>query len=836
MQRVKIGFLVSPNAAANRGRTPTVARGAALTATVFLFGLTVSPSLGSATKDGVARIEQSHTAARRQLLHSSLPLSFEANHGQTDRQVDFIARASGYTIFLTPTQAVLRLRESARPDRVEADVAVLRLQLVGAKARPEVMGLEGLPGRANYFRGTDSARWHTNIPTYGKVRYGQIYPGIDVVYYGNQRRLEYDFIVEPGADPENIVLAFEGADKIELDRGGDLVLHVRGETIRHQKPAVYQDINGVHREIAGGYVLKGAREVGFRLAAYDTSRPLVIDPVLFYSSYLGGAGDDDGNAIAVDSDGYVYVTGGVESVDFPITPGAFQPTPGSLSDAFVVKLDPAGSVMYSTYLGGAGNDEGLAIVSDGAGNAYVAGEVRSSNFPTTAGAFRTSLSGLKNAFIIKLDAVGWPVYSTYLGGMDVDVPSGLTIDASGNAYVTGETTSTDFPTTPGAFRAALAGLRDAFITKLDPAGAALVYSTYLGGAANDHTSSIAIDVDRNAYVTGETWSADFPTTAGAFGTILAGAPDAFVAKLDAAGTVLVYSSYVGGSGADRGVSIALDPVPNPNAYVAGTTSSTDFPVTAGAFQTIPAGGGLTFDAFVIKVDPTGSTPVYSTYLGGDGNEDGRSIAVDASGHAYVAGRTRAPNFPTTADAFRTTLAGLTDAFVTRLHPAGSALAYSTYLGGGVTDDARSVAVDPVGSIYVTGQTKSTDFPTTAGADTTFNGTSDVFVTKISDFGPAATLTLAPTSATTTVGTEHCVTGTARDAAGVAVRGMTVRFTVTGVHSLSSAAKTDAIGQATFCYTGTTAGDDTNTAFADTNQSGMQDAGEPDGTATKTWTP
>jgi hypothetical protein len=312
--------------------------------------------------------------------------------------------------------------------------------------------------------------------------------------------------------------------------------------------------------------------------------------------------------------------------------------------------------------------------------------------------------------------------------------------------------------------------------------------------------------------------------------------DAFVAKLDPAGAVLVYATYLGGRGADRGFDIALDPVPNPNAYVAGRTASTNFPVSAGAFQTILAGTGVRLDAFVTKINPTGSL-VYSTYIGGGGgDEEARSIGVDGSGYAYVTGETVATNFPTTADAFRRSLAGRSDAFVTKLNPAGSALAYSTYLGGGGEDDGRGLAVDPVGSIYVTGQTSSTDFPTTAGAaDTTFNGTADVFVTKIAGFGPSASLAVAPTAATTTVNTQSCVTATARDAAGNAVVDVTVRVAVTGAHSASSAAKTDASGQALFCYTGVTAGNDTITAYADTNQSGTQGPGEPGGTATKTWT-
>jgi hypothetical protein len=772
-------------------------------------------------------------------------LRFEANHGVTDPQVDFIARGRGYTVFLTPREAVLSLRGPAtsmdRHGQGQPNAAALRVRLVGANAQPKVMGLEELPGRVNYFRGSNPAQWRTNIPTHAKVRYEEIYSGIDLIYYGNQRQLEYDFVVRSGADPTSIVLAFEGAQNIEVDPQGDLLLHLAGGTIRHRKPLMYQEVDGDRREIAGSYMLMGAREVGFKVAAYDSSRPLVIDPVLYYSTYLGGVDSDTATGIAVDANGYAYVTGFALSTDFPTTTGVIRTISAGLKDVFVTKLDPAGAALvYSTYLGGADDDEGRGITLDAAGNAYVTGETSSTDFPTTSGAFRVALTGPTDGFVAKLDPSGSALaYSTYLGGTGDDDGDAVVVDANGSAYVTGSTKSTDFPTTAGALMPTWPGGLNsaAFVTKLDPTGATLVYSTYLGGKGDDQGRGIAIDASGNAYITGETDSTNFPTTAGAFQTARAGNTfDGFVTKLNPTGTALVYSTYLGGARADRAFGIALDALDNPNAYVAGRTSSSDFPATAGAFQTTSA--GLT-DVFVTKLNPTGSALVYSTYLGGSRDDRGRGIAVGASGYAYITGEVESADFPTTAGASQITLGSTRDAFVTKMDPTGSTLVYSTYLGGATsTERGAAITLDVAGSAYITGETLSTDFPTTAGAfDTTFNGIEDTFVVKIADFGPPAALTLTPSAATSPVNTEHCVTATVGDASGTPVPRMTVRFTVTGSVTTTGSGTTSASGQATFCYMGPSVqGTDSIGAFADTNNNGLQDAGEPGNTATKTWNP
>jgi beta-propeller repeat-containing protein/HYR domain-containing protein len=698
-------------------------------------------TLHAAVPEGKVKVQEAY---------GKLPLHFEANQGQTASQVKFLSRGSGYTLFLTPTEAVLGLKQAKGKDSLRAtrhalreyDLTVLRMKIEGANPSPRASGLDPLPGIVNYFLGNDPAKWRTNVPTYARVGYQDIYPGIDLVFYGNQRQLEYDFVVRPGADPSSITLNFQGADRVEVDAQGDLVLYTAAGTIRQRKPLIYQEVDGVRTEVQGGYVLRDRHRVTFQVAAYDISQPLVIDPVLF-STYLGGSGFDEGFGIAVDAGGNAYVTGFTGSTNFPTTEGAFDTGfNGSFDDVFVTKLNPAGTALvYSTFLGGNGFDEGYGIAVDTGGNAYVTGLTGSTNFPTTAGAFQTTLGGGVDAFVTKLAPTGAAlVYSTYLGGSGFDEARGIAADASGNAYVTGQSNSNDFPTTAGAFQTTLGGV-DAvvIVAKLNPAGAGaadLVYSTYLGGSGFGKGRGIAVDAGGNVYVTGQNFSSDFPTTAGAFQTTFGGSGEAFVAKLNPAGAGaadLLYSTYLGGSGFDEGFGIAVDTIPTPNVYVTGFTSSSDFPTTVGTFDTTLGGEQ---DAFVTKLNPAGTGTadlVYATYLGGSENDESRGIAVDADGNAYVTGGTFSSDFPVTNSAFDTTLGGFEDAFVTKLNPTGATLVYATYLGGSDNDESRGIAVDAGGNAYVTGGTFSSDFPTAEGAlQTTLGGVEDAFVAKITD--------------------------------------------------------------------------------------------------------
>jgi uncharacterized repeat protein (TIGR01451 family) len=528
----------------------------------------------------------------------------------------------------------------------EENPAVVRMRLAAARATATMAAMDELPGRVNYFIGNDPKKWQTNIRTYAKVRSRNVYRGVDLVYYGNQQQLEYDFVVAPGADPKVIrfkIDAQDSAGKSEqprLDADGDLVLGHAADEIRFRKPVVYQPAMQGKDSVEGHYALKN-NEIGFEVAAYDHRRPLIIDPGVLYSTYLGGFGDDYGAAIAADSSGNAYVTGETSSLKFPHSPGALQGTNHGGHDAFVVKLNAAGSALiYSTYLGGSSNDGGHGIAVDASGSAYVTGLTVSGDFPTVNPLQLTS-HGV-DAFVAKLNADGSAlVYSTYLGGSGSDGGSGIAVDASGNAYVTGGTGSTDFPTV-NPLQPTNHGGGDAFVLKLNAAGSALVYSTYLGGSGYDGGSHIAVDTGGNAYVAGGSQSTDFPTV-NPLQPTNHGNLNAFVAKLNASGSALVYSTYLGGSGSnfDAADGIAVDA--GGNAYVVGFTSSTDFPTVD---PLMPQFQGGNYDAFVAKLNADGSALVYSTYLGGSNSDVGQAIAVDGSGNIYVTGYTNSTNFPT----------------------------------------------------------------------------------------------------------------------------------------------------------------------------------------------
>ena len=682
-------------------------------------------------------------------LYGNLPLQFEANQGQMEKQVRFLSRGSGYTLFLTSTgEAVLTLRKPVKSDEgnersalitvlgedkslPDMHTATVRMRLIEANPQPQVTGLEELSGKVHYFMGNDPKKWRADIPTYARVQYRDVYPGIDLVFYGNQRQLEYDFIVAPGADPAAIMLGIEGTEQIVLDAEGHLILETAAGTLQFQKPRIYQERNGVREFIHGDYVLEGAGQVSFQVAAYDPTRTLVIDPVILsYSTYLGGSAEDHGSAIAVDVAGNAYIIGWTFSSDFP-TASPFQAGLGGDRDTFVTKLNATGDgLVYSTYLGGSSYDIGLDIVLDAVGNAYVTGITASANFPTTTGTSQPNLLGIQDAFVTKLDAAGSAlVYSTYLGGSSSDEGFVIAVDATGNAYVGGFTKSLNFPTVNPFQAGCSPGCHDGFVTKLNATGDALVYSTYLGGSGeegsgNEFTSGIAVNSAGELYVAGPTSAPDFPTVNPLQAT-LRGPSDVFVLKLNAAGDALVYSTFLGGSGEEFVVGVAVDPAGN--AYVGGRTDSTDFP-TASPVQ--PAlGGGI--DGFVTKVNATGSALTYSTYLGGSGDDQIFSFAVDATGNTYVAGPTESFDFPT-VNPFQAGYGGGRDGFVTKLNATGDALVYSTYLGGSGEDQVGGIAVDAAGNAYVTGITFSADFPTANPMQAASGGGEDAFVAKIVD--------------------------------------------------------------------------------------------------------
>ena len=649
--------------------------------------------------------------------YSRRPLSFEPNRGQADRRARFLARGSRYSLALTRRGALLSLaRGEGKPP------ALLRLGFAGASARARLTPVGRLPGKVNYFSGKDRSRWHANVPTYSKVRHRNLYPGIDGLYYGRGGRLEYDLLLAPHADPEQILLRFGGA-KLRLAGNGDLILRVGGETIRQLRPVAFQRVGGSRRPVRSRYELLGGGGVGILLGRYDRARPLVIDPVLVYSTYLGGSGDDQGHGIAVDAAGNAYVTGSTGSSNFPRQDPLQGTYGGNVDDAFVTKFDPSGSTLvYSTFLGGGGGDNAHAIRVDGAGNAYVTGITGSGDFPV-ANALQATIGGGADAFLTKLNPTGSAlVYSTFLGGTGSDQGLGLAVDGAQSAYVTGITGSSNFPTA-NALQGMLGGTEDAFVTKFNASGNAVVYSTYLGGSVHDAGTAIALDGANNAHVIGETSSTNFPT-ANALQNMNGGLSDAFVSKLNAPGSALVYSTYHGGSADEYGVGAAVD---GTGAYVTGYTESANFP-TAAPEQPMPGGLG---DAFVSKLSPSGGAYLYSTYLGGSAVETAQGIAVDGAGDAYVTGLTRSTNFPVAA-AFQAMSGAGDDAFVTRFNAGGSAHVYSSYLGGVGNERGYGIAVGSAGTAYVTGGTESANFPLRESLQTDPGGGEDAFVTKIGE--------------------------------------------------------------------------------------------------------
>jgi pimeloyl-ACP methyl ester carboxylesterase len=722
-------------------------------------------------------------AARVKLAenYGKLPLRFEQNQGQTASEVKFLARGAGYSLFLTQDEAVMSLRkapESASPgsenatkgakpvgaegkprlakppvDRKagETQGSVLRMRLAGTREMPRILGRERQAGAVNYLKGRDPGQWRTGVAAYGKVEYQSVYPGVDLLYYGRQGQLEYDFIVAPGADPGLIRLSFAANDAEgeralapRLDAGGDLLLSTAAGEVRLRKLVAYQMIDGQRREVNGRFALwppspssstqegrgDGVMQVGFSVDDYDRERPLVIDPVLAYSSYLGGRNADDIDGIAVDDDGDIFVTGCSYSPDFPVL-NAIYPRLWGDEDVFIIKLSADGQrAIYATYFGGSNSDCSGDIAIDSAGNAHVIGTTHSIDLPTVNAKY-PYLTGFYNAFVLKLSSNGQSVsYSTYIGGRCEEIGNGIAVDQSGNDYITGWTCSDNFPLVNALYNnKRMLG----FVVKLIDNGRTVEYSTYLGGEGND----IAVDNMGNSYITGQVRADDIFPTINAIYPNFGGVWDAFSVKLSNNGQKVIYSTYLGGSGQDIGYGIASDYAGN--AYVVGDSllndsgSLADFPVVNAKY---PYFSGYR-NAFVTKLSSDGQTMVYSTYLGGSDGDTAHAIATDSMGNAYITGGTQSADFPI-VNAINNRLSGSSDGFVTKLSPDGQTIGYSTYLGGTDSDSGYDIAVDGKGSVYVTGVTNSTDFPTSAtdpqiiSYDPTYNGGGDAFVVKITD--------------------------------------------------------------------------------------------------------
>jgi hypothetical protein len=744
----------------------------------FLFLYLSHTPANFASSQPATLLQKATTAPARTHLQANfagLPLAFEKNQGQTDAQVQYMARANGYTLFLTSQEAVLSFRSKTSASELNAarrlpasrapspekthrtPPAIVRMRLVGHNSTAQIAAADPLPGKSNYYLGNDPRNWQTNVSQYARVAYKNIYPGIDLAYYGQQSRLEFDFIVAPQSSPAPIDLAFHGAQSVATDASGNLVVSSTvGDVVLH-KPVAYQEQNGSRQLVDAGFVLKANKQVSFQLGSYDRSRELVIDPTVTYSTYLGGSAEDDAYAVAVDSSGNAYVTGGTLSPNFPGTPTSSETN----FVAFVSVLNPAGSALVSTFIGGStgnGDNFGLGVAVNSMG-VYVVGDTNSSSFPGTL----IGPGGGQDAFVAKLTTSATLVQVARIGGTGDDVGNGIAIDSTGAAYIGGETDSTDFPTAGPGIQTTNAGSIDGFVAKLDVSGIVLDYSDYMGGSGDDTVTGIALDGSNNAYVTGITTSSNFPTTTGAYQTSPPGSADnSFVAAIKNDGSAKIYSTYMGGSGSNDALGIAVDSAGE--AYVTGDTNSSNFPVLNAAQATLK---GAT-DVFISKLQVNGSGLVFSTYYGGTLDDTGTGIALDSFNDVYVTGRTLSSDYPTNGTPFQAALSGASDAFVTELSNTGVSV-YSSFFGG--TGDENSVggntanaalgaiAVDASSNAYLAGSTDSgaaSNFPITTGTfqSTYGGGASDAFVSKIgaapADFSVAVSpATISVTSGQTT---------------------------------------------------------------------------------------
>ncbi|HEV8580782.1 MAG TPA: SBBP repeat-containing protein [Thermoanaerobaculia bacterium] len=658
---------------------------------------------------------------------TSLPLAFEPNVGQTDPRVRFLARGAGATLFLTGPEAVLSLRGGA----------VLRMRLEGAGAGT-AEALEPLPGVTHYYTGNDPARWHTNVPHSGRVRFAGVYPGIDAVWYGRQGNPEVDFVVAPGADPAAIGISFQGADRLEISPSGDLLIHLASRSLTLQRPVSYQEIEGVRREVKSRFRLQGGR-VGFELAAYDATRPLVIDPVLTLSSYLGGDATDDVAGVAVSAGGDLYATGLTESSDFPGADAAAEPE----GAVYVTRI--AGdrrSIVFTTILDGRSRERGLAIAVDDLRAAYVTGNTTSRDFPLRL-PFESNLNpGLsspfveEDAFLTKLSASGSIVFSTYLGGRDEDSGNAIAVDADHRPYVAGSTRSNNFPLKNEIQDAGRFEESSAFLTVFAADGQSLAYSTQLGGESLDSAEALAVDRIGNAYLAGDTFSKNFPIKS-FLQSELAGTRDAWVAKVNPASSgvaSLVYSTYLGGAGFEQDLAIAVDAAGQ--AHVTGVTDSKSFPLVAPPGREVLDRTQRGTEAFITKLNARGNGLLFSTFFGGSGFDFGNAIAVDSGGAVYVAGTTDSLDLQV-VNPFQATLGGESDAFVAKIDPFTSTLLWSSYLGGLDTDLAFAVALDPRANVYVGGLTFSgATFPQVAPFQDAFGGGDrDGFLVRLAATSP-----------------------------------------------------------------------------------------------------
>ncbi len=679
-------------------------------AVVVLLGLFVAPShSGNLSADSSVAVRRSGAAAAPRDIR--VPVSFERNVGQFDGDVSYVARTSRYTLRLGKGEAVIAMVSgragsiNGKPadrlvDAAAAQPAVVRMQFAGGRRDAAAAGELALPGKANYFLGDDHSKWRTNVPLFGSARYTAVYPGIDVVFYGSEGEIEYDFVLSPDADPRDIRLQFSGASAMRIDANGDLVLETPAGPLRQRHPTLYQERDGRRLPVTGRYVQRGSKTFGIEVDDYDRMRTLIIDPVIAFSTYLGGNQGEYSYSVAVGPDGGVFVGGWTRSTDFPVPGTPYQASFRGVDDSFVTKLNPeTGQIVYSTYIGGTGSDGVLGMTVDAAGRLYMAGGTASSNYPTTSNRIQSYRGGI-DAFVSRLSVDGSVLeYSTYVGGSAAEEGIALAINAAGDIYLTGYTHSLNFPSV-NAFRTKTVdgGSADAYIVKFTPGATTFTYATCFGGTAYDFPFGIKVDAAGYAHVVGSSESTDLPLVSA--NQSHAGGKDAFALKLAPTGSFAVYATYLGGIGLEEGRDIALDPAGA--VYLTGETSSADFPVVA-AYSGHRGGA----DAFLTKLDDIGAV-IYSTYLGGSGADRGWGVLIDSANQPHVIGHTTSANFPVRRPVQG--YAGADDAFVTKFDATATQLVFSTHLGGLGLDYGRRAALSPLGGIYISGETLSTNFP------------------------------------------------------------------------------------------------------------------------------
>ncbi len=650
-------------------------------------------------------------------------LLFEVNESQAAPEGRFLARTGSYQLFLSDDGATFRFRQSA-----------VHLNFIDADAKGAVRGFSESAAKVNYFRGADPKNWRRNVPLFEKVRYSGLYPGVDAVFYGNEGALEYDLVVAPNADPGRIRLQLQSYESPKITKNGDLVVSLPEGELRFHAPKAYQMSDSTRTPIQAAYSISPDHSVSFTIGAYDHAKTLVIDPVLSYSTFLGGSDDEGMFGIKRDSAGNIYLSGETSSIDFPIKNGV-QTVEGGDYDAFVSKFDPTGKhLIYSTYLGGSAFDHAVGVAVNGNGEAFVAGVTQSANFPTK-NALQSTLKGTANAFVAHLAKCGDElIFSTYFGGSGADGGAeDLTIDAASNVYIAGQMSSPDFPTTAGALQTVCDGpnafpgicIGDGFVAKISADGKKLLYSTLLGGASYDGIGGIAVDQHGSAFLTGITESRDLPVL-NAFQAKLAGYGSAFVSELNPTGSKLIFSTYLGGSQFDSGTAIALGP--EGEIWVTGQAGSPDFPLVK-AFQSNFVLGD---HSFISEFSSNGETLLRSSFFGGSGYDIPFRIGVDAFGSPTVVGFTSSPDLPVTNAIQKTFGGGNADAFAIKILPNSFTPLYATYLGGTGDEFGYAIYQEALGAVWMGGSTSSLTFPVLDSFQSSYaGGPFDAYLSRFS---------------------------------------------------------------------------------------------------------